>query len=123
MSALRTVVNVCVRVGEVGVAATLPRCQLILNGFLNLFFKKKKGGGNALRDFAAFHFMSTNKQTKKPFWREKWERGAGERGGGGIEEERKKKRQPLKNQREIKRLGGAARQEGMQTALEKKTPK
>lgn len=27
----------------------------------------------------AFHFMSTNKWTKKPFWREKWERGAGEK--------------------------------------------
>lgn len=79
MSALRTAVNVCVRVGEVGVAATLPRCQLILNGFLNLFFQKR--GGDALRDFAAFHFMSTNKQTKKPVWREKWEKGAGEKGG------------------------------------------
>lgn len=36
----------------------------------NFFFLKKKK--NALRDFAAFHFMSTNKRTKKPFWREKW---------------------------------------------------
>lgn len=44
VSALRTVVNVCARVGEMGVAATLPRCQLILNGFLNLFLKKKKTG-------------------------------------------------------------------------------
>lgn len=34
---------------------------------LNFLFLRKK---NALRDFAAFHFMSTNKRTKKPFWRE-----------------------------------------------------
>lgn len=35
---------------------------------LNFLFLRKK---NALRDLAAFHFMSTNKRTKKPFWREK----------------------------------------------------
>lgn len=46
----------------------------------------------------AFHFMSTNKRTKKPFWREKWERGAGE-GGQATKKN-------LKNQREIKRVGG-----------------
>lgn len=38
----------------------------------------------------AFHFMSTNKRTKKPFWREKW----------GVS-----KKEPLKNLGEIKRVG------------------
>lgn len=77
--------------------------QLGQDGF-QFFFKKK----NALRDFAAFHFMSTNKRTKKPFWREKW--GVG------------KKKEPLKNLGEIKRVGkgsggGGGRQEGTQTEL------
>lgn len=53
---------------------------------------KKK---NALRDFAAFHFMSTNKRTKKPFWREEWE---AVRVGRGAS-----RKKPLKKQREVKR--------------------
>lgn len=66
------------------------------------FFKEKK---NALRDFAAFHFTSTNKRTKKPFWREKW----------GVS----KKKEPLKNLGEIKRVGkGSGGQEGTQAELE-----
>lgn len=77
--------------------------QLVQDGsqFLLFFFKGKK---NALRDFAAFHFMSTNKRTKKPFWREKW----------GVS----KKKEPLKNLGEIKRVGKeSGGQEGTQTEL------
>lgn len=54
--------------------------------------------------------MSTNKRTKKPFWREKWE--GGQVGGGQA-----KKKKPLKKQREIKRRGGKRKQEGKQTEL------
>lgn len=68
-------------------APSLPS-QLIQDGFQFFFFFKEKK--NALRDFVAFHFMSTNKRTKKPFWREKW----------GVS-----KKEPLKNLGEIKRVG------------------
>lgn len=40
----------------------------------------------------AFHFMSTNKRTKKPFWREKWERGAGEGGQATTKKTEKNQR-------------------------------
>lgn len=96
-------VKVCfcalVRGGE---APTQPR-QLILDGFLN---KIKK---NALRDFAAFHFMSTNKRTKKPFWREEWE---AVRVGRGASRKR-----PLKNSERQRGESEDRKQEGKQTKL------
>lgn len=76
------------------VAPTHPH-QLILNGFLN----EKK---NALRDFAAFHFMSTNKRIKKPFWRDEWEAEGAGRGS---------RKSPLQNRTRRKRgqeAGGPA---------------
>lgn len=69
-------------------------------------FKKKK---NALRDFAAFHFMSTNKRTKKPFWREEWE---AVRLGRGASRKR-----PLKNSERQRGESEDRKQEGKQTKL------
>lgn len=95
-------------VGGMGMAPSQPP-QLRCDGFEFTFLRKK----NALRDFAAFHFTSTNKRTKKPFWREKCVYvcicvcvcgGA--------------KKEPLKNLGEIKRVGkGSGGQEGTQREL------